>query len=413
MDVKRDFVLQALQPGANVSQLCRERKISRNCGYKWIRRFRERGIAGLEEISRRPRTLPTKTSGEVVLRIQELRLQHPKWGPKKLRHQLTREGTSAPPVRTIARVLERLGMPLARRRRRRATLWVVEKAPKVAVGLPNDLWTVDFKGWWRTQDRMRCEPLTVRDAASRFLLAARVLRSTRTMCVREAFERLFQQYGLPKAIQVDNGSPFACTRSRAGLTKLSAWWVSLGICVVRGRPGHPQDNGGHERMHRDMREDVEAHPEATIEAQQRVLDEWVLEFNEARPHEALGGRTPAEIYRRSTRSFRGPRVPRYPAAFEVRRVDRAGHLGYGPHYFVSAAVGGSSVGLEYVNENTRRIWYYDVDLGILDLGRPVPRKGVRIFIGRTGLRHRCRGRKKKRQPKNNLSPHVHEVSPMS
>ena len=257
---REEFVLRALEPGANIAALCREAGISRKTGYKWINRFKEKGRVGLQDLSRRPRNSPLRASGEAALQVIELRQAHPTWGPKKLHAILLRASDldEVPSVRTIARIIDRAGLVKKRKRRRQPA--APTDAPNAVQAVPNDLWTVDFKGWWRTRDGRRAEPLTVRDGASRYLLCAELMESTAGAAVRPVFERLFQRYGLPSAIQVDNGAPFASTRSRAGLTTLSAWWVSLGIEVIRGRPGHPQDNGGHERMHLDVRYEVEDVP---------------------------------------------------------------------------------------------------------------------------------------------------------
>jgi transposase InsO family protein len=369
VDLREELVLRAKAPERNVAELCREYGVSRKTAYKWLRRFDEEGVEGLKNMSKRPQTV-VSTSGEMVLRIVELRHDHPTWGPKKLRIVLLRRSGShseVPTVRTIARILERAGEPLVRRRRRS----IFEPETSEVVQLPradepNDLWTVDFKGWWHTRDGARAEPLTVRDAVSRFLLLVKLMRSTREKLVRKEFQRLFEKYGLPTSIRVDNGPPFASRRSRAGLSKLSAWWVSLGVQVVRGRPAHPEDNGGHERMHADMARELQDSPAATAEAQQRACDGWVETFNQVRPHEALGGKTPADVFRPSSRRYRGPRRTCYPTTFDVRHVDMNGHIRLnGRNYFVSGAVAGHDVGLELLADGNHRAWFYEVDLGVL------------------------------------------------
>ena len=237
LDLREEFVLKAKAPGANISALCREYGISRKTGHKWLARFESGGPQALRELSRRPHQTLNATDGELVLQIIEARHAHPRWGPKKLRAVLMRKGVSdVPTVRTIARILLRAGEPLVRpRRHRNASVAIVPLSPSPAQHA-NELWTVDFKGWWRTRDGKRCEPLTVRDGYSRFVLCAKMLATTRRKPVQDAFERLFQQYGLPEAIQMDNGPPFASTRARGGLTVLSAWWVSLGILQALPRP---------------------------------------------------------------------------------------------------------------------------------------------------------------------------------
>ena len=369
MKLRHEFVLKALEPFANIAALSREYGISRKTAYKWIKRFKEQGVVGLEDISRRPHGSPLRASGDVVLKILELRTQYPRWGPKKLRVVLERsvDEEEVPSVRTIARVLERAGL-VTRRRKKPPLVGRPLDAPQVDCETPNDWWTVDFKGWWSSRDGARCEPLTVRDAASRYVLCAQLMESTRAGPVRAEFERTFDLNGLPKVIQVDNGSPFASTRARLGMTSLSAWWVSLGIRVVRGRPSHPEDNGGHERMHLDMRYDVEDVGASSVEAQQRRLDEWRHEFNHVRPHEALGQRVPADLYSRSPRRFCGPRLPSYPSHLVVRTVSTSGRCRYrGNLVRIGQGFRGYDVGIELVDQATIRVQFYELDLGTFPL----------------------------------------------
>src|SRR5262249_3610645 len=292
------FIEEATKPGAKIAELCRAHGISRQTGYKWLKRYRRQGHSGLEDHSRRPKSSPLATAEEVVAALLAARVERPRWGPRKLVGLLRRQlGEAAPSERTVARILERFGQ--VRHRRRRRGLSVVERAPQVTAAASNDVWTIDFKGWWRATDGTRCEPLTVRDAYSRFVLALELLPRATGPEVRRVLERLFRRYGIPKAIQCDNGSPFICSRSPAGLTKLSAWWVSLGIPIVRSRPGGPQDNGAHEPSHLHLPADLQSVPAATKLLQQRACDRWRQEFNHVRPHDALRGKSPADVYRPS------------------------------------------------------------------------------------------------------------------
>jgi transposase InsO family protein len=364
LDLREEFVLKAKAPGANVSALCREYGISRKTGHKWLARFEKGGPQALKELSRRPHRALNATDGEVVLQILEARHAHPRWGPKKLRAILSRKGVrKLPTVRTVARILLRAGEPLVRPRRSRSpTVAVMQPLPSPPQS-PNALWTVDFKGWWRTRDGKRCEPLTVRDAFSRFVLCARLLESTRRRPVQQAFERLFEQYGLPDAIQVDNGPPFSSPRARFGLTALSAWWISIGVRVVRSRPGCPQDNGGHERMHEDIALDLELSPADNISTQQHALDAWVEEFNQVRPHEALGMKVPADVYRRSSRRYRGPIRPCYPQSSRLRRVSPIGRVRLdGQSIFIGCGVAGHDVAVQHIDDATVRILFYHLEL---------------------------------------------------
>lgn len=366
MDLRQEFVLKAKAPGANISELCRDYDVSRKTGYKWLGRFDAGGLEALADMTRRPGR-SVETSGEVVLRIQELRRAHPRWGPKKIRVLLQRlfPGEQVPSVKTVQRILVRLGEPRLRRPRRATE--VVRPTPQHDVSAPNDLWTVDFKGWWRTRDGSRCEPLTVRDAFSRFVFTVTLVGETASNSVRQVFERLFQQYGLPSTIHVDNGPPFGCVKARCGLTKLSAWWLAVGIKVVFSRPAHPEDNGAHERMHEDVRFDLEDASADDPGAQQTACDHWVHEFNHVRPHEAIDMRTPAELYARSTRTYRGVRVARYPASFDVRKVKSTGTtLLHGQRIFVGHGFAGYVVGIERVAAAALRIWFYEQDLGLFE-----------------------------------------------
>lgn len=368
LDIKREVVLRALEPDANKSELAREHGISRKTLYKWLNRFRDGGLAGLEDRSRCPHERRVACSGEMVLQLLELRQEHPTWGPKKLRAVALRTASpkDVPSVRSIARMLKRAGM--VRGRRRSSALVTTDRsAPQPVVKEPNDLWTFDFKGWWTTGDGTRCEPLTVRDAASRYLLAIDAFARPRQMDVRRVSERLFQLHGLPRAILVDNGSPFACTRARGGLSQLSAWWISLGITFHRSRPAHPQDNGGHERMHSDLAKEIESNPAPTLVEEQALLDEWRKTFNEVRPHESLGMRCPAEVYRSSPRRYQGSRRMVYPDHFQTRQVSANGCCHFEGHQIrISKALAGFKVGL-LREANRIHIRFYDLNLGAIEL----------------------------------------------
>jgi transposase InsO family protein len=380
MDLRSEFVLAATSPGANLSQLCREFGISRTNGYKWIGRFKTEGEAGLEDRSRRPKTI-AGTDGEIVLRVIEMRRRYTRWGPKKLRQLLLRSGSPSevPSAKTIARILDRAGEPRVRKPRRKLRVVLRELQPLLAHA-PNDVWTVDFKGWWRTRDGRRFEPLTVRDAFSRYVLCLKMLSSMKSAVVKPAFEELFERCGLPTVIRVDNGSPFACTSAPAGLSQLSAWWTSLGIRVSFSRPAHPQDNGAHERMHFDVADQLEAEPADSLDVQQRAADRWRVEFNQVRPHEALGMRTPAQLYSRSPRRYRGIRPPRYPASYGVRRVNRNGCVHYmGKTVFITESLVGHDVAVRRTRRGRLAIRFYDLSLGLFDLAAAPPHHSPRFI----------------------------------
>jgi transposase InsO family protein len=366
MNEKLKFIEAASTPGANISALCREHGISRQTGHKWLRRYRSQGYVGLVEQSRRPLSSPLTSGEEIVVGILELRDRHSTWGPDKISRVLERTmGEDAPSKSTVARILQRLGR--TRRRRPRVRIWTVDGRPRVEANAPNDLWTIDIKGWWRARNNEKCEPLTVRDACSRKVLAVTLLARPRTSHVKRVLLDLFEQHGLPAAMQCDNGPPFVCVRARGGLSQLSVWLISLGIRLVRSRPGCPQDNGGHERMHRDLSE-LELRPAATRRAQQRECDRWMVDFNEVRPHDALGGKTPTEVYRDSERRSLAPLVASYPPEWKTRRVSRNGNISMNDDVvYVSAALVGHIVGLRQESALRWRAHFFGVDLGSIEI----------------------------------------------
>jgi putative transposase len=367
MSLKLDFIERVRSKTASMSAICKDFGISRQTGAKWKKRYEEEGYAGLEERTRRPKSSPLALAEELVVAILELRNKHPTWGARKLHGVLVRRyADGTPSVATISRILKRAGK--VRARRKRPLLSVVDRAPSVEVNAPNDLWTIDFKGWWRTYDGERCEPLTVRDAFSKYVLKLRLLGGTRGDLVHPEMERLFKKHGVPKAIGCDNGSPFISPQGRGGFTQLSAWWSSLGVKIVRSRPGCPQDNGGHERMHRDLAQEVENSPARDLASQQRELDRWRQDFNHIRPHEALGGKTPGEVYKPSGRRLRDCRPFVYAAGLLVRQVDRGGNVHWrGDSVRVGPAFRGHRIGLERLEGLRWRVWFGDIDIGAVEL----------------------------------------------
>lgn len=384
MKLRREFILKALAHEVPFRELCREFGVSRKTGYKWLERFQKRGFEGLVNGSTRPQKSPEQTTSEMALEIIRFRQAHPTWGPKKIHRLLSRTtlpDADLPSIRTISRVLSRVHL-LRRRIRRRPSDqgWMLQASRKqVVVAEANDLWTVDFKGWWTTRDGQHCEPLTVRDAFSRCVLALRILPRSDTNAVRAVFEELFVRHGLPKTIQSDNGAPFAAARSLAGLTQLSAWWISLGIDVVRSRPGCPQDNGAHERMHADIKIEIQTRRAPSIHLQQRACDDWRVEFNHVRPHEALGMRTPAEVYRPSPRQMMHALVGGFPDGVDIVQLHRNGKfwLNRRYHVFVSTAIGGKQVGLQTLANGDIHVWYHHLLVGYL---RIAPGTGTNISV---------------------------------
>jgi putative transposase len=360
MDLRIEFAMKAMRTD-NFRGLCAQYGISAKTGYKWCRRFLEEGISGMSERSRRPQGHADQLGEAVVCEIIRLKQAHRYWGPKKIRELYLRQHGRAASESSFKRVLERAGLTEPRRRRQRSAaagrLWSGQRGQA-----PNEVWTVDLKGWWYDPSGQRCEPLTVRDEHSRYLLELRRIPDARTQTVRECFERLFQLHGLPGAIRSDNGTPFAHIKGVLGLSRLSAWWVALGIDLERGRPGHPQDNGGHERMHRDIGMELES-----CQAGQEALDLWREEFNQERPHEALGMKCPAQVYEPSARQYAGtPEDLEYPDMAR-RKVTNDGTIKVsGSSYFIGTSLTGWSVGLKPLAEEIVEVWFGRLLLGWIE-----------------------------------------------
>ena len=362
---RTEFALKSLQAGVNFTELCAEYGISRRTGYKWKQRFLEDGASAMADQSRCPINSPNQLSELEVCRIARLHKHHKHWGPKKIHKLYGDRYTPVPSLSTFKRVFDRCGWVRKRIRRKSS------ETGRLSSGLKakdcNDVWTVDFKGWWHTGKGQRCEPLTVRDEHSRFILTVQSMQTTRTEAVREVFERLFKTYGLPKAIRSDNGSPFASSSAILGLSRLSAWWVALGIDLERGRPGKPQDNGAHERMHLDIRNELECHTQEDLKCQQAAFDIWTNTFNQERPHEALGMKCPAEVYKPSTRPYSGtPETIVYPNKMS-RRVNSSGYISlHRQNYPISTALKGWSVGLLPIDKDSYDVFFAQLRIGQIE-----------------------------------------------
>ena len=362
MNQRKEFVLRAMETN-NFRQLCQEYGVSSKTGYKWRERFVRYGLEGMAELSRRPKSHAKELGEVVVCQMVRIKAAHPSWGPRKLRAVYERIHGQGPSESSFKRVLQRAGLVRERRLRKRNQSGRVFSGRRGTA--PNEVWTVDFKGWWWVAGSKRCEPLTVRDEWSRYVLELRAVEDARAQTVRACFERLFEQHGLPRAIRSDNGVPFACEQGILGLSKLSAWWVALGIDLERGRPGCPQDNGGHERLHLDIERELRGRD---LVEQQAGFDEWRRVFNQERPHEALAMRCPAELYRRSERKYEGTPADLMYEGMESRRVNKVGRMAYeGQHFFISNALAGWSVGLEHCGQEKRNVYFGRLLLGQLDL----------------------------------------------
>jgi len=362
MDQRTEFALRSMKT-TNFRQLCREYGISAKTGYKWKQRFLECGLGGMEEESRRPRGHPSELSEEVVCEIVRLKTAHPHWGPRKIRDLYGRKHCrDIPSESSFKRVLERAGLTVQRKRRSRETGGRLALGRKAQAA--NEIWTVDFKGWWKDREGLRVEPLTVRDEHSRMLLEMRLLEDSRTESVRSCFERLFERHGLPGAIRSDNGPPFASSQGLLGLSRLSVWWLALGVGLERSRPGCPQDNGAHERMHLDIRRELQG---GRIGRDQAAFDLWRDEYNHERPHEALGMKRPAEVYENSTRIWSGTPDDIDYGDMMTRRVHRNGWIHFeGERIGLSVALGGWSVGLSPRPEGLLEVWFAELLVGHLD-----------------------------------------------
>jgi transposase InsO family protein len=378
------FARAALKHLKPFSALCHAFGISRQCGYKWLRRFHQDGRAGLLNLSRRPRCSPRRTSLRWRQAVRRLRLRYSHWGAKKIHARLHRNFPRArlPAVRTITKWLPRLcRMTRKHRHSRRGPR--LSLPPLTLPATANEVWTVDFKGFFRTTDGTRCDPLTVRDLFSRFLLAVRILPHQRQTAVRRVFIRLFRRYGLPKVIRMDNGSPFGSTGAW-GLSALSVWWLTLGIRVEFIRPGHPEENGAHEQMHRELKRDTTRPTAAHPLGQQRRSDRWRTYYNTERPHEALGGRYPADLYHRSRRRYRRPQPLRYPHGWVVRYVRHNGQIKWqGRLRSIGEAFVGQPVALRHQSQGIDEIYFQRLLLGTLhdrDAGGIRPSKPRRLKI---------------------------------
>ena len=359
------FVLECVEGDEGMSALCAEYGISRKTGYKWLARYRTEGAAGLSDRSRAPLVHGRATSLDLVERIVAEKEAHPQWGPKKVLARLQRREPEAgwPAASTIGEILKRHGLVKGRKRAR----WRASgNGPWPAATDPNVVWTVDYKGWFKTRDGKRCEPLTVLDFASRYLLGLAATGSTREAEAWPRFERLFGEYGLPDRLRSDNGAPFAST-GVAGLTRLSVRFIQLGIRLERIAPGKPQQNGQHERFHGTMLP-LATSPATSLEAQQEAFDAFRREYNTERPHEALGQTPPAEHYVPSETPMPS-KVPEpdYPAEAAVRRVRHSGEIKWqGELVYISEALVGEPVAIEETDGGEWTVRFYAHPLGVID-----------------------------------------------
>lgn len=366
MEQRERFIRDQQNGLYTMTELCDRHNISRKTGYKWLERFDAGGRAALGDRSRAPHRCPHRIADDIAELICTARHQHPRWGPEKLLQWLTprHRHVTLPAISTAGDLLARRGLVKKRPRRRPHQHPGVVPATTVH---PNDLWTADFKGHFRTRDGVYCYPLTIADQHTRFLMACHGLLSTKGHGVRAVFDRLFREYGLPRAIRTDNGVPFATTGIH-GLSQLNVWWMRLGIQHQRILPGRPQQNGAHERMHKTLKADAIRPPRATLLAQQRAFNDFRQEYNEERPHQHLRGQTPAALYRPSPRAYDAPLPPiDYPGHFLVKRVTNAGTFRFKHRLlFIAHSLAPHTIGLEEVDDGIWSIYFCQVLLARLD-----------------------------------------------
>jgi len=366
MDERMRFIIR-LKDGESMASLCREFGISRKTGYKIFERYEECGLEGLSDRTRRPFRYANQLPEQLEAAIVAAKREKPSWGARKIRERLLRRlphAVKVPASSTIHAVLDRHGLvSRARRSRTRA-----EGTP-LSEGLsPNDLWCTDYKGEFMLADKRYCYPLTVTDHASRYLLLCEAMESNAEKPAFTAFERLFKERGLPQAIRSDNVVPFASPNGLFNLSKLSVWWLRLGIRIERIRPGHPQQNGRHERMHLTLKKEATRPAGANILQQQAKFDVFIEEFNNERPHEALAMKCPAEVYQPSTRPYQGIPEPHYPFHDRTVMVTSCGRLClYRKKINLSVCLAGQAVGIKEVDDGIWLVSFMQYDLGYIDL----------------------------------------------
>ena len=368
LDQKKSFVLEWAKDREPKTVLCQRYGISRTLGYEIWKRFLKQGEVGLQDRSRAPHQHPNQVSDELEQQILELKGSHPHAGAPKLHQLLGEQLPSKPPATsTIGLILKRHGLTQKPKRRRQSPPY---EQPLEHADEPNRVWCMDFKGWFRTLDGVRCDPLTISDAYSRYLIRCQALTPTDGERVKVLLEAVFLEYGLPEAIRTDNGAPFASC-GRGGLSRLAIWWIKLGIRPERIEPGKPQQNGRHERMHRTLKQHTAQPPAANGRAQQRAFDEFQRYYNQQRPHEALGQRRPASLYQPSPRSYPHRLLTiDYEDGWQVRQVQAHGQFSWQGHdVFVSETLEGERIGLEPLDDRLWRVWFGPVDLGIFDAAR--------------------------------------------
>ena len=364
MDERLKFIARLLD-GEKMAPLCREFGISRVTGYKIFNRYKECGLDALYDRSRRPYRHANRLPFQVERTIVNIKREHSSWGAPKIRDKLLRAYPmiKPPAVSTIHAVLDRYGLVKRRKRRR----YKAEGTALQAASDPNGLWCTDYKGEFLLGNKQYCYPLTITDYRSRYLLACESLESTRSELAFTVFEQAFKEFGLPRAIRTDNGIPFASPNALFGLSQLSIWWLRLGIQIQRIKPGHPQQNGRHERMHLTLKNETTRPPAFNFLQQQQRFDDFIQVYNNERPHQALGGNYPGDLYTPSARTYEPPPEPEYPFHDRTVRVTRCGRICIGKRKInLSTVFAGQSVGIREVEDQIWLVSFLQYDLGYFD-----------------------------------------------
>jgi transposase InsO family protein len=383
MDERTRFVLEHERKMYTMTELCEIYDIARETGYYWLRRYQQGGLEALQDRDRAPERHRNQTPEGIEGAVLELRRAHMRWGPRKLKRVLERESPQRPwpAASTIGAMLAREGLVIPRKKRRRAPPYT---EPFALADAPNRVWCADFKGWFQTQDGQRVDPLTITDAHSRYLLRCQRVAKTNSEHVQAVFEAAFREYGLPQAMRTDNGAPFA-SRAIAGLSRLAVWWMKLGIVPERIAAGHPEQNGRHERMHRTMKQETASPPEANPHAQQRAFHRFRREYNQERPHEALGMQTPSAVYTPSPRAYPARvREPEYDSSMHVRRVRRRGSFSWKKQdVFLSETLIGEPIELLPVDDRIYTVYFAAFPIACFDSQRRtiLPLRAVSGHVG--------------------------------
>ena len=366
MDERIKFIGRLLQ-GEKMAELCREFGISRKTGYKFWHRYKDVGLKGLTDRSRRPVRYANQLPIQLTKEIIRIKKDKPSWGAPKIREILKRKypEVKAPARSTIHCILDRHGLVKRRRKRR----FKPQGTPLTTQYYPNDLWCADYKGEFMLANKQYCFPLTITDFASRFLLACEGLENNSEKYAFGIFEQTFQKYGLPKCIRTDNGVPFSSPCALFGLSKLSVWWLRLGILIERIKPGKPQQNGRHERMHLTLKKEATKPPGQNLLQQQEKFDIFIQEFNTQRPHQALDMKYPNELYRYSPRPYKGIQELSYPFHDRTVTVSNCGRICFKKKKInLSKVFGSQNVGIKEVNDGIWLVTFMDYDLGFFALG---------------------------------------------